>query len=197
MRKEKFEGKSEEETNSDTNKNQDSKSNSKFEGKSKEEKNSDTNKNQDSKSNSKSTSQNNNLNCSSMFEEGEEAKNKILTNANRIEKELEEMKYNQSNLTDYEEKRNQIKSTTESERNMNSQQANSGYAQIKNSYDKADLKNEVNNNSESLEKQSSPINNQIKAKFEDKKLDEKKSLIKNEVIIINHDEIKKEEKNII
>ena len=57
-----------------------------------EKTNSDTNKSPDNKSNSKKTSKNNNFPCDNIFEVDEEAKNKTPFNANRIEKELEEMK---------------------------------------------------------------------------------------------------------
>ena len=102
------------------------------------------------------------------------------------------MKNNQSSLTDFEEKINQIKSTTESESNTNGQNAKTWCQQIKNSYQIADLKNEVNITSKSLGQEASPKNIEIKEKIEDKKCDQEKSSINNEVIIINSDGIKKE-----
>ena len=164
-----------------------------------EKTNSDTNKGPDNKSNSKKTTQDNNFTYVNIFEAGEEAKNETPFNANRIEKELEKVENNQSSLTDVEEKKDQIKSTAESESNTNGQNGKTDCQQINNIYQIVDLKIEVNNSNKSLGQEASPKNIEIKEKKEVKKCDEEKSSINNEVIIINPDVVKKEneeEKNI-
>lgn len=168
----------------------------KSEEKYEEIKNSDTIKNQDIKSNSKTTYQNN---CERIFELSEEAKNKSSmneSNLNKMEKEIEKIKDNQSCTTETDEKLNQNKDTTDIKSNINDQKDKAGYDKSKNSSNNSELKNEVNNISKSCEKESSPKIIEIKEKLEDKKSEEKKDLINTEIIIIKPDEIK-EQKNTI
>ena len=65
------------------------------------------------------------------------------------------MENNQSSLTDVEEKKDQIKSTAESESNTNGQNGKTDCQQINNIYQIIDLKIEVNDSSKSLGQEAS------------------------------------------
>ena len=168
----------------------------KSEEKYEEKKNSDTIKNQDNKKNSKTTYQNN---CERIFEVNEQAKNKASmneSNLNKMEKELEKIKDNQSCTTETDKKINQNKETTDIKSNINDQKDKAGYDKNKKSSNNSDLKNEVNNIKKFYGKESSPKFIEIKEKLEDKKFEEKKNSINTEIIIINPDEIKEQNNTI-